>query len=60
MGVVAAAGEAPLLHLVEHLDLLLGVPRLGRDVDAVHERDFFLVSAARVAVARAGLGHRVD
>ena len=38
VGVAGAAGEAPALDLVEHLDLLLLVPRLGREVDAVERR----------------------
>jgi len=52
--IVAAADEAPVLDLVDDLYALLGVPRLGRDVDPVHSDDVvFAVATAAVAVRRA-------
>src|SRR4051812_44608296 len=59
MRVVAAAGEAPLLHLVDDLDLALGVPRFGGHVDPVHGHDFLVVAPAAVAPL-SGSGHRPD
>ena len=50
VGVAGAAGEAPALDRVEHLDLLLLVPCLRREVDAVEGDDLDAVVAAAVAV----------
>ena len=44
-----AAGEAPALDVVEHLDLLLLVPRRRGEVDAVHGHDLDALVAAAVA-----------
>src|SRR5437763_629844 len=56
MGIVAAAHEAPLLDLVDDVDLPLGVPRLRRDVHAVHGLNVVLAGST-ATVAAAWLGH---
>ena len=50
VGVAGAAREAPVLDGVEHLHLLLLVPRLGGEVDAVQGDDVDVVVPAAVAV----------
>jgi hypothetical protein len=51
VGVEGAAGEAPELDLVDHVDLSLGVPGLGRDVDPVHRDE--VVGGGAAGLARA-------
>jgi len=51
VGIVAAADEAPLLDFVDDLDLALGVPRLGGDVDTMDLDEIVLVASAGFAPA---------
>jgi hypothetical protein len=44
--IVAAAHEAPSLDLVDDLDLALGVPGLGCDVDPVDLDEIVFVATA--------------
>ena len=46
---MAAAREAPALDLVDHVDPARRVPRLGRDVDALHRDDLLALAPAAVA-----------
>ena len=46
---MAPADEAPPFHLVDDLDLALGVPRLGRHVDAMDLDEVVFVAPAGVA-----------
>jgi hypothetical protein len=52
VGIVAPADEAPPLHLVDDLDLALGVPRLRRHVHAMDLDEVVLVAPAGVATSR--------
>jgi hypothetical protein len=49
MRVVTAAHEAPALHLVDHLDLALGVPRLWGDVHPVDLEKVLFVAPTGIA-----------